>query len=275
MPPRSKRSTPEAPRPQVPRAAQAASPWATPVDRAKLRASKREAVLRTAAQLFNERGFHATSLDDVALRLNITKPTLYYYVRNKDEILFECVSIGLRMLEEAIRVASSGGGRALDQLVAAMHRYVQIVTQDFGMCIIRVGEDPLPPESRRTLRAFKAKLDAHFRELVRQGIEEGSLAACDPKLAAFTLAGALSWIGRWYRSDGPLTPDQIADQSIALLIGGLRRHTAESAASVEWHARPAGQRSRDPAGPGAPRCRQRHRVRPQSSPPCDPSRGPG
>ena len=197
------------------------SPWASSTDRESLRASKREAVLRTAARIFNEKGFHATSLDEVAERLHITKPTLYYYVKNKDEILFECVSIGLQMLEDAIQAERSRGGRAIDQLVAAMRSYVEIVTQDYGMCIIRVGEDPLPQESRRALRAFKAKLDAHFRELVRRGIEEGSIRPCDPKIAAFTLAGALSWVGRWYRPDGPLTPEAIASQCIGLLAGGL------------------------------------------------------
>jgi len=197
------------------------SPWTPGAERDRLRASKREAVLRTAARMFNEKGFHATSLDEVAERLHITKPTLYYYVKNKDEILFECVSIGLRMLQDAIEIERKRGGRALDQLVAAMRSYVEIVTQDYGMCIIRVGEDPLPPESRRALRSFKAKLDANFRELVQAGIEEGSIRPCDPKIAAFTLAGALSWIGRWYRAEGPLPPDEIARQCIGLLTSGM------------------------------------------------------
>jgi len=212
MPTRSKRSTAE---PEV------ASPWVAGSERDRLRATKREAVLRTAARMFNEKGFHATSLDEVAERLHITKPTLYYYVKNKDEILFECVSIGLQMLQDAIEAERDRGGRAVDQLAAAMRSYVEIVTQDYGMCIIRVGEDPLPPENQRALRSFKARLDAHFRELVRLGIEEGSIRPCDPKIAAFTLAGALSWIGRWYRPEGPLAPEEIARQCIDLLTSGM------------------------------------------------------
>jgi AcrR family transcriptional regulator len=205
----------------------AASPWPVAAEREELRASKREAVLRTAAQIFNEKGFHATSLDEVAERLHVTKPTLYYYVKNKDEILFECVSIGLHMLEDAIQRERAVGGSAIDQLGAAMRSYVDIVTQDFGMCIIRVGEDPLPAESRQKLRRFKAKLDRHFRELVQQGMEERSIVDCDPKIAAFTIAGALSWIGRWYRASGPLSPDQIAEQCIAVLMRGLARDLPE------------------------------------------------
>lgn len=197
------------------------SPWAPTTEREKVRTDKREAVLRMAAQVFNEKGYQASTLDEVAERLHVTKPTLYYYVKNKDEILYECVRIGLTMLQDAITEAGASGGSALDKLVAAMHKYTEIVTMDFGMCLIRVGEDPLPPESQRKLRRMKAAIDKEFRELIRLGIEEGSIAPCDPKIAAFTLAGALSWIGRWYRPDGALSPDDIARQCIALLANGL------------------------------------------------------
>ena len=206
------------------------NPWGAPRDRAEQRALKREAVLRTAAQLFNEKGYAACTLDEVAVRLGVSKPTVYYYVDSKDAILFECVRTGLEMLQQAIRAVDAAGGRAIDKLEAAMRAYVDIVTQDFGMCVIRVGEDPLPPDSRHKLRRMKAGLDGEFRELIRLGIAEGSIAPCDPKLAAFTVAGALSWIGRWYRADGGLSPEQIADQSIGVLIQGLCRGSASAGA---------------------------------------------
>ena len=197
------------------------SPWAPASSRGKVRTDKREAVLRAAAQVFNEKGYLATTLDEVAERLNVTKPTLYYYVKSKEEILYECVRIGLTMVQDAITEVGATGGSAVDKLVAAMHKYTEIVTMDFGRCVIRVGEDPLPHESQRKLRRIKAGIDKEFRDLIRQGIAEGSITPCDPKIAAFTLAGALSWIGRWYRPGGPLTPDDIAQQCIALLANGL------------------------------------------------------
>lgn len=199
----------------------AASPWTNTSDPKQARLNKREAVLRAAAQVFNEKGFQSTNLDEVAERLNVTKPTLYYYVSSKDEILFECVKIGLTMLHESIQEVAAHGGTAFDKLKAAMHRYAEIVTMDFGKCVIRVGEDPLPAESQIKLRRIKALIDAEFRQLIEQGIAEGSIKPCDPKIAAFTIAGALSWIARWYRPSGALKPDEIADQCIALLLTGF------------------------------------------------------
>lgn len=221
------------------------SPWVKSRNRDEERELKREAVLRTAARLFSEQGFHATSLDEVAEQLQVTKPTLYYYVKSKDEILFECVRIGLEMVTDSLARATASGGSAVDQLVECMRAYGRVVTMDYGRCVIRVGEDPLPPDSRRKLRALKARIDRVFRDLVSQGVAEGSLAPCDPKLTAFTLAGALSWIGRWYQPHGALAPEEVIEPCIRTLLAGLLRRTEEAVpCRPAVPARPDARRSR-------------------------------
>jgi len=222
-------SAPPAPAP-APTAA--ASPWPPVSHRERQREAKRNAVLQAAAQLFNERGFHATSLDDIAARLNVTKPTLYYYVKNKDEILLQCVSKGLTMMLEGIDASRAAGGKAIDQLMTCMQVYARIVTMDFGMCLIRVGDEQLPPESRKELRRLKSAIDQEFRRLVAEGLAEGSLQPCDPKMTAFVIAGALSWIGRWYQPDGEYTPEQVAQQCIATLCDGVLRRPAQTPVST-------------------------------------------
>lgn len=207
----------------------AASPWAPVSHRERQREAKRNAVLQAAAQLFNERGFHATSLDDIAARLNVTKPTLYYYVKNKDEILLQCVSKGLQMMLEGIAASRAAGGKAIDQLMTCMQVYARIVTQDFGMCLIRVGDEQVPPESRKELRRLKSAIDQEFRRLVAEGVAEGSIQPCDPKITAFVIAGALSWIGRWYQPGGEYTAEQVAQQCIATLCDGVLRRPAQAA----------------------------------------------
>ncbi len=197
------------------------SPWHQQKSREEQREEKRLAVLRTAARMFNEKGFHATSLDEVAEALDISKPTVYYYVKSKDEILFECVRLGLEMVVQAADEVEQAGGSASKKLMAVMRKYAEIVTMDFGMCLIRVGEDPLPPQSRAQLRGLKAKIDRQFRTLVQEGVAEGAFAACDPKITAFGIAGTLSWIARWYDPQGPMSADEIAERCIALLMNGL------------------------------------------------------
>ena len=200
---------------------QAPSPWAPAAQRGQQRQIKRDAVLATAAQLFNERGFHATSLDDIAARLNVSKPTLYDYVKNKDEILIECVRNGLQMMTDGIEEKRKAGGKAIDQLIACIRIYTGIVTLDFGMCVIRISDDEMPAVNRAELRRLKSGIDMAFRRIITEGIAEGSFRPCDPKMAAFAVAGALGWIGRWYENGGDYNPEQIATQYIELLLNGI------------------------------------------------------
>ena len=219
-PPSTPRAAPK-PGARRPRALAQPSPWPQAPEREQQREAKRNAVLSTAAQMFNERGFHATSLDDIAARLQVSKPTLYYYVKNKDEILLECVKKGLHLILEGIEASRQAGGNAVDQLRACMQVYADIVTQPFGMCIIRIGDEEVPEPSRTELRRMKSEIDQAFRRLVAQGVQEGTLAPCDPKMTAFVIAGALSWIGRWYHSGGEYTAAQVAEQCIGTLMHGV------------------------------------------------------
>src|SRR3546814_7162119 len=92
------------------------SPFRTVREREVERAEKRQAVLVAAVRMFNERGFHATSLDDVAASLGVTKPVIYHYLGNKDQVVFECVRIGLAQLREAAEAARAAPGTGLDRL---------------------------------------------------------------------------------------------------------------------------------------------------------------
>ncbi|WP_370680398.1 TetR/AcrR family transcriptional regulator [Comamonas sp. GB3 AK4-5] len=212
------------------------SPWASAPDRERQREVKRNAVLQAAAQLFNERGFHATSLDDIAARLNVSKPTLYYYVKNKDEILLQCVNKGLSMTLEGIEASRKAGGKAIDQLRACMEAYARVVTLDFGMCLIRVGDEQVPAESRKELRRQKSAIDQAFRRLVAEGVKEGTVAPCDPKMTAFVIAGALSWIGRWYQPGGEYPAEEVAKRCIDTLLAGVLLREDSSAAGGQTSA---------------------------------------
>ncbi len=198
-----------------------ASPWPTKLERKQERAVKREAVLHAAVQSFNSKGFHATSLDEVAASLNVTKPTIYHYFANKDEILFECVRLGLDGIQRAAKAVQENGGSGSERLIALMRRYAIIMTRDFGICVTRTADHELSSQAKEQFRSLKREIDHAVRAVVIDGMRDCSLAVGDPKVVTFTITGALNWIARWYDPEGPLSPEQIADGCIATLMNGL------------------------------------------------------
>jgi long-chain acyl-CoA synthetase len=189
------------------------SPWRAHRERQNNREAKRDAVLLAAARLFAKTGFQGTSLDDIARSLDVTKPTLYHYIANKEEILFACVQRGLDALAAGIDETRERGLTGRNRLRAAMETYADVVTSDFGLCVIRVGEDPLSEPKRRELRALKRRIDTMFQSLVQEGMDEGWIVPGDASLAAYTAVSALTGIGRWYR------PDNHAAKSLHDAIG--------------------------------------------------------
>jgi AcrR family transcriptional regulator len=197
------------------------SPFPTPHQKLEERTNKRNAVLRTAVQMFNERGFHATSLEDVAASLGISKPTIYHYLGNKDQVLLECVTIGLNQLLEAVELTRAEPGKGIDRLQSFLRRYAEINMDDFGRCVIRTGEEALSPDSVRRFRELKRGIDTAMRSLIDEGIADGSIAPVDSKLLAFTLAGALNWAARWHDPDGDQSAPELAERMVALLSSGF------------------------------------------------------
>lgn len=197
------------------------SPFRTKAEREKDRADKREAVLLAAVRMFNARGYHATSLDDVAASLGVSKPTIYHYLGNKEQVLIECVNRGLSMLRAAADAAIDAPGSGRDRLRAFLLRYACINMDDFGRCVIRTSEEVLSMDSATRFRARKREIDAAVRGMIADGVADGSVAPVDVRFASFALAGALNWPARWHDPDGPLSVEAVAEQLVDIVLGGL------------------------------------------------------
>jgi len=208
------------------------SPWQHGRKRRRDRALKREAVIRAAARAFHARGFHNTSLDDVAATLQVTKPTLYYYVRSKEELLFQCFLAGLEGIEAGLEQALQSQASGRDRLRQVLRRYAVAIASEFGWCMVRAEDQDLAEPLSAQIRVRKGHIDQGIRALIRAGIEDGSLRECDPKMTAFALAGALNWIAHWHRQDDALSPDAIADQFVAFFENGLLPRPAVRAEAI-------------------------------------------
>ena len=202
--------------------ADSASAWRSGRKRLRDHSVKRDAVIRVAARAFNERGFHNTSLDDIAAALEVTKPTIYYYVTNKEQLLFQCFVTGLEPIRAALNDVKMSQAPGRERLNAVLRQYAQAIASEFGWCMVRAEHQDLSPSMSEHIRALKAEIDQGIRRLLREGVRDGSIQPCDVKMTAFALAGALNWIPHWFREKQALTPAQIADAFVTLFEEGLR-----------------------------------------------------
>lgn len=199
------------------------SPWLPFESRRRARDEKREAVLRTAVQLFLEQGYHRATLNEVADRLNITKPALYNYFRSKEDILFECWVMGQERVEDRITEIESADENGLATLRMLVRAYAAIMASDFGASLVRFNVADLSEPNQKITLAGKRRIDRAFRNAIKQGIADHSIKSCDVKLTAFAILGALNWVGHWYKPGGELSPDQIADDFAIRLTADIAK----------------------------------------------------
>jgi TetR/AcrR family transcriptional regulator len=171
---------------------------------------KREALLRAAVSAFSRQGFHQTSLDEIAQKLGVTKAALYYYFPNKNAVLAACFDRAMKVANESLAQARKQGRNGREALQLYLRNYLEAVTDEFGISVLLTEEHSLEDEDRKKLFAERDKLEGEMRSLVREGIRDGSIVRCDPKLAVFLLLGAVNWIPKWFLQKGSWTNHQLA-----------------------------------------------------------------
>jgi AcrR family transcriptional regulator len=197
------------------------SPWPARSARQRTRDLKREAVIRAAARAFSERGYHNTSIDEIAAALNVTKPTIYYYVANKEQLLLECILTGLERVLAPFRRPRPLAVSAREQLNDIIRHYAQAIASEYGGCMVRAEDLGLAPASLARIKKLKSEIDHGIRQLLEDGARDGSIDTHDAKMSAFALAGALNWIAHWYRENQSMTPPEIAEAFVHIFNFGL------------------------------------------------------
>ncbi|HLU03177.1 MAG TPA: TetR/AcrR family transcriptional regulator [Advenella sp.] len=182
---------------------------------------KREALLREAIAAFNQKGFHATSLDDIAASLGVTKAALYHYFSSKHALLYEAFSEALKVGFAAIDTAEAQGGTGLVKLQTAIREYLQVTLSEMSRCIIITEEHALEPNDRSKIVEQRDRFEARLRTFVREGIDDGSIVPCDPKLAIFSIFGAVNWVPKWYSDAGAWSNRQLAQGMSELLCRSI------------------------------------------------------
>jgi AcrR family transcriptional regulator len=194
-----------------------------PVTRAIATTDRRIDILKSAAAAFRRRGYHGASVDEIASALEMTKGNLYYYFRNKEEILYAChdysLDVLLALLEDVEREATSPDVK-LRKLVLA---FVHLILDELQGTALTLDLQALSPPLLRKVVARRDRFDRGLRAIIQQGIDERIFAPGDPKMVAFAVMGAVNWITKWFDPAGPMSSEQIGTAFADYLVGGLKR----------------------------------------------------
>ena len=185
---------------------------------------RKDEVLAAAQVLFAERGYQGTSVRDIADALKIQGGSLYAHIETKEDLLWDILSTAADRFFGSIRPIVESDLVPIEKLKRAIAAHVTVITGSAASAGIYTTEWRQLSEPRRS--DFAARRDEYertFRILVHNCIREGSFADVDEKFATLLILSSINWIYQWYRSDGPMTPDEIARKLTEMFFKGLRR----------------------------------------------------
>jgi TetR/AcrR family transcriptional regulator len=188
---------------------------------------KRLEVLRQAAASFNFKGYHATSMNEIAASVGVTKAALYHYFPNKNSLLAACFEHAMEAAFASLERGRGQGKNGCERLVLTICGYVEQLIDELNCCVVLMEEQALEPEDHAKLVRQRDRFERALRALVKEGIADGSVVPCDPKLAVFVILGAMNWVPKWFKPSGAWKSDQLT-----VAIGQMFERIISSSPSV-------------------------------------------
>ena len=184
---------------------------------------KREAILRSAAAAFRRKGYHGTSMEDISEQLLMTKGSLYYYFKDKEQILFACHDFSLDRVLEKMRevMEEQKGANKADKLGALIQGLVDVMIDDLQGSALALDFTALRDELLEQIITKRDQFERGMRVVISEGVKSGEFRNVDPKLATFAILGAINWISKWYRPDGSFKAADIGRMYSDLFVKGL------------------------------------------------------
>ncbi len=183
-------------------------------------------ICRAAERLFRERGFHATSVRDIAETVGLQGGSLYSHVESKDDLLWDIVNQSADRFFAALRPIVASQKEIIRTLGDAIVAHVGVLTDDLDAAAVYTTEwRHLSAERRAAVAQRRSEYEQLFRTLVRQGIREGVLSPVDETYATLFILSTLNYLYLWFRPGGRMTSDEVARMLADFIFDGLRRRT--------------------------------------------------
>lgn len=188
----------------------------TPIWRKEARADH---IYRVAAEIMCRKGYEATSMNDIAEAVGLTKAGMYHYIQGKEHLLFQIMSFAMDMVDENVIAPTREVADPEERLRALVQHHAGRIMEVGGQVTMLLEETwALTPAHRRIIRGRKREYFEIVRETLRQLASAGKLRAVDPTVATFSLFGMINWISRWYRRDGKIQKDVVLKDFTELAV---------------------------------------------------------
>lgn len=186
------------------------------------RKTRWDSVRRTAAELFAADGFAAASLSKLARHAKVSKPGIYYHVRDKEELLYRICEGTMAVLLQSAQAAVVGAREPVSKLRQVIRAHADHYWEHSWDLVILFGQRRyLSPTRQRRIIALERKYLDLVRGIIREGVSRRVFHRVEPSVAAFSLFGILNTIDAWYDRKGALRPDALVRQIERLFLGGL------------------------------------------------------
>jgi AcrR family transcriptional regulator len=179
-------------------------------------------ILQSAAAAFRKLGYHGATVQQIAAALRMKKGNLYYYFRNKEEILFACHQYSLDRIIALLDDIAASDDQAEAKLRRLIVAFVHTILDELHGTTLLIDLEALTPAHLKTVIARRDRIDRGMRQIIADGAAAGAFGQSDAKLMSFAILGAVNWIPRWFKPTGPASSEEIANRFAAYLVGGLR-----------------------------------------------------
>jgi TetR/AcrR family transcriptional regulator, cholesterol catabolism regulator len=186
-------------------------------------ASTRVDILKSAAKAFRRLGYHGATVEEIAAALHMKKGNLYYYFKNKEEILFACHQYSLDRLTHLLDEVEASELAPDEKLRRLVNAFVHMILDELHGTALFLDLEALTPPHLKAVIVRRDRFDHGVRQVLEEGMARGVFARGDVKLLTFALMGAVNWIPRWFKPEGPATSQEIADRFADFFIAGLKQ----------------------------------------------------
>jgi AcrR family transcriptional regulator len=181
-------------------------------------------LLAAATRLFRTRGFHATSMQDLAEALEMNRGSLYHYFPSKDDLLWTVLSRAFDLLDERVTPVLRSGEEPVPRLRRAVREHLRVAAAHADeLSLIQIELRSLGADRRREMIARRDAYEALWRTAIEEGIAAGELRSLDVRLTGIAILSACNWFTQWYRPGGPTSVDTIAETLADLFLTGMVR----------------------------------------------------